>query len=85
MILFFAHRSYYRLSIYRGHIKFDNAHSATIRMVKLQPDLALTIDTQYVALTDELWGNFRELFEENWPRYIESALYMAFSMSFHVA
>ena len=36
---------------------------------------ACTKDTPYVALTGELWGVYRELYEEKWPRYIESALY----------
>ena len=30
---------------------------------------------QLTALTGELWGVFRELFEEKWPRYVERALY----------
>ena len=33
-------------------------------------------DTQYLALTDELRGVFREIFKEIWPRYIENALYI---------
>ena len=65
----------YRLSIYRGHIWLDSAHSSTITIVKPQSDLALTIETPYLNLTGELWGVFRELFKEKWPRYIESALY----------
>ena len=64
---------YYKLSIYRGHLQLDNSHSATI--TKLQSDLTLTIETPYLPLIGELWGIFRVLFEEKWPRYIESALY----------
>ena len=45
-------------------------------MVKLRPGFALTDDTQYLALTGELWCVFCEIFKENWPRYIESALYI---------
>ena len=36
---------------------------------------ALTNDTLYLALTGEIWGVFRELYQEKSPRYIESALY----------
>ena len=37
---------------------------------------ALTKDTPYLALVGELRGVFHELYEEKWPWYIESALYM---------
>ena len=37
---------------------------------------ALTNDTPYLALTGALWGVFLELYEDKWPRYIESALYL---------
>ena len=33
-------------------------------------------DTQYLALTGELWGVFREDFGENWPGYDGTALYI---------
>ena len=42
---------------------------------------ALTNDTPYLALSGEIWGIFRELTEEKWPRYIESALYMEVCIS----
>ena len=35
---------------------------------------APTNDTPYLAAMGEIWGIFRELYEEKWPRYIESAL-----------
>ena len=31
----------------------------------------------FLAVTGKLWGVFRELYEEKWPRYIDSALYRA--------
>ena len=37
---------------------------------------ALTNATPYLALTGELCGVFCELYEEKWPRYIESPLYI---------
>ena len=36
---------------------------------------ALTKDTPYIALTDELWGVIHELYENKWRRYIASALH----------
>ena len=42
-------------------------------MLKLRADFAFTNDTSYSALTGELWGEFREIVNEKWPRYIESA------------
>ena len=65
----------YRLSIYRGHIQHDCVHSPTIIMTKLRSNFALTNSTPYLTLTGKLWGVFRELFEEKWPRYIEIAQY----------
>ena len=34
------------------------------------------IVTPYLALTGEIWGVFREFFNDNWLRYIESTLIM---------
>ena len=56
---------YYRLSIHRDFIWFND---------KTAVRFALTNDTPYLALTGELWGVFRELYKEKW-RYIESTLY----------
>ena len=55
-------------------------YNSTLRTVQqlqsdnIQSDLALMIDTPYRALTGELWGVFRELFEEKWLWYILSTL-----------
>ena len=39
---------------------------------------ALKNDTPCLALLDELWGVFRELYMQKWPRYIEKAWYIVF-------
>ena len=44
-------------------------------MLKTLVRFALTKDTTYLTLTGELSGVFRELYEEKWARYIDSALY----------
>ena len=66
---------YHKFSIYHGYIGYDSAHSTTITMLKTLVRFALTKDTTYLTLTGELSGVFRELYEEKWPRYIDSALY----------
>ena len=40
--------------------------------------LEYTEDTPYLALTDDLWGVCRKNFEENWPYYNGTALYMEY-------
>ena len=35
-----------------------------------ESDLKLTTDNPYPALTGELWGNYCEVFRENWPRFL---------------
>ena len=59
---------YYRLSIYRGHLKHDNTHRMIVTMVKPPPDFALKNDTPDFSREDEIWGVVRENFEEKWPR-----------------
>ena len=49
-------------------------------MVKLRAYFAYTNDTPYLALMGEIWDDFREFFNENWPRYIESALCCAWDI-----
>ena len=39
-------------------------------------DFELTTDTPYLALTGELWRAYYEKFEENWPHYISTTLYL---------
>ena len=46
-------------------------------------DFALTNNTQYLALTGELWAVLRALFKAKWPRYIEGALYESFLGGVH--
>ena len=41
-------------------------------------DFKLITDTPYLALTGELWGVYYENYEENWPRYNGTALYLVF-------
>ena len=43
-------------------------------MVERKSDLKLTKHTPYLALTGELWGDFCEVFGENWPYYNGTAL-----------
>ena len=50
-------------------------------MVKLSSDFASTNDTPYRSLTGELYGVFREIFNEKFPWYIESTLY--FELKFY--
>ena len=38
-------------------------------------DFTLPSDTQYLALTGELWGVYCEELGEKWPRYNGAALY----------
>ena len=33
---------------------------------------ALTKDTPYLAFTGKVWGTFRELYDDKWPRYIDN-------------
>ena len=54
-----------RLSVYRGHIQHECAHSLTMTVAKLKLNIALTNDTPYLALTSELWVVFRELLKKN--------------------
>ena len=39
-----------------------------------QSDDVSTKDAPFLALTDELWGDFCDLFLENWQRYNDTAL-----------
>ena len=43
---------------------------------KRGPDFKLTIDTPYFPLPGDLWGVGYDNFNENWPRYNDTALYM---------
>ena len=43
---------------------------------KPESDFKLTTDTPYLGLTGELWGVYYENFEEYWPRYNGTALYL---------
>ena len=54
---------------WRHHVM--HVHSTTITMITF----AFTKDFPNLALTGELWGVFRELYEEKWHRYIERARY----------
>ena len=47
---------YYRLLIYRGHVKLDKGQSVTFTIVKLQSQL---------ALRGEVWGFSRQFLDEN--------------------
>ena len=65
---------YYRLSIYRGWIWYDNQHNTEVKKMKLYLDYKLRKDTSHLALTSELWSVLTEFFGENIPRDIESAV-----------
>ena len=41
-------------------------------------DFKLTTDTPYLSIMGKLWGVYYEDFEENWPCYNGTALYMYF-------
>ena len=55
---------YYRISIYRGEIYHDIAHSTTTLILK--PRLLLQTHERHPYLAS--YGVFRELFGEKWPR-----------------
>ena len=57
---------YNRLSIYRCYIFYNNAHSTTVTMMKFLSDLH--------SRTTPHTSPLRGLYEEKWPRCIESAL-----------
>ena len=48
----------------------------TERKLKLCSDYELTKDTAYLSLTGEVWDVFCEIFRENLPWDIKTALYM---------
>ena len=62
---------YDRLSIYRGYIWYDSAYITSITMVTLRSDLYSRKTPHTSPLRGELWGVFRELYEEKSPRYID--------------
>ena len=43
-------------------------------------DFEITKGTPYLALTDELWSVFCEVFGENWSRHNGTTLYVPFSL-----
>ena len=45
-------------------------------MTDPKSDFTLTKDTPYLALMGELWGAYCENFQENWPRYNSTVLYI---------
>ena len=47
--------------------------------VRTWPQVELTKETPYLALTGELWGVVCEELGENWPRYNGTALYASVS------
>ena len=59
---------YHRFSIYRGYICTQHFNTT----IKLRSDLHSRRHPIHCPY-GELWGIFRELYEEKWPRYIESA------------
>ena len=72
-----AYTWYYRLSIYHGYIYIYVIHQCTQHKNdndKTSVRFALTNDNSYLALSGQLWGVFRELYEEKWLQYIESTL-----------
>ena len=64
---------YYRLSIYRGYIWYDSAHSRTITMMKLRSDLH-SWQTPQTSPLRASYGVSVVSYPEK-PRYIVSALY----------
>ena len=66
--------SYYGSSINRCYLWYDSAQYNNYND-KTSDRFAFTNDMPYLALTSELWGVYRELYRETWPRYTENALY----------
>ena len=64
--------NYYRLSIYRGHIWYESAHSTAITMIKPRSHLHSRTKPHTPPLRAR---RATDVFGELWPRYIESALY----------
>ena len=54
--------------------KYDSVHITTVTMVKFRSDLH-SRPTPHSSPVRRAMGCLRWLYKENWPRYIESALY----------
>ena len=54
----------------------DNIHVTGLTAAELKSNFELTTYTPYLALTGELWGVCCEDFEENWPCYNATALFV---------
>ena len=65
---------WYYVSVY-CHVVLNKLDSVSVSQSKTSVRLTLRNDTPYIARKGELWGVFRQLYEEKCPWYIESALY----------
>ena len=45
-------------------------------VAEIESDFRITTDTPDLALTGKLHGVYCEVFEENWPHYNDTALYL---------
>ena len=69
-----AQRIKENVTLYRSLSKAEPM-PAGITIIKLQPDLALTIDTPYLRPHGRAMGYLSWVIRKKWPRYIESTVY----------
>ena len=60
----------------------DILYGASMTATEHKSDFKLTTYTPYLALKGELWDVFYENFEEDWPRYSGTALYIHIPINF---
>ena len=65
----------YKLSIYRGYVWHDSAHSMTITMINPEAVIFERMnDTPHISPYRATHGEFRNVYKDKLPQYIESAL-----------
>ena len=65
---------YSGVPLQRGQIYYDITNGAAMTTIEHKSDIELITDTPY--FTGELWGVYYENFEENWPCYNGTAMYV---------
>ena len=70
--MFFNSFIYFKISISAQHARRTWFSDALEHI----SEFVFTTDTTYLALTGELWGVCCEEFEENWPNYNGTTLYL---------
>ena len=63
-------------------ITIDITYRIAMIASERKPGFNIIIDTPYLTLAGELWSDYYEDFEENWPRYNGTALYIVIMLFF---